>query len=87
MAFMKLGLEWANGMDRFLTSWKSKDDPGPGNFTYRMDPTGYPQLFLFKNGDPCWRSGPWTGLRWSGIPQITNPETLSDSFVNDHKEV
>ncbi|PKI73769.1 hypothetical protein CRG98_005840 [Punica granatum] len=59
MAFMKLGLEWANGMDRFLTSWKSKDDPGPGNFTYRMDPTGYPQLFLFKNGDPCWRCMRW----------------------------
>ncbi|PKI72933.1 hypothetical protein CRG98_006633 [Punica granatum] len=85
--FMKLGLDRKTGMDRFLTSWKSKDDPGPGNFTYRIDPTGFLQLFLYKSGAPHWRAGPWTGLRWSGVPQMIKPYIFNVSFVNDQEEV
>ncbi|PKI73771.1 hypothetical protein CRG98_005842 [Punica granatum] len=85
--FMKLGLDWRTGKDRFLTSWKSKDDPGPGNFTYRFDPTGYPQIFLYKNAAPLWRTGPWTGLRWSGLFGMSSNYIFNFSFVNDHEEV
>ncbi|PKI73775.1 hypothetical protein CRG98_005846 [Punica granatum] len=87
MPFMKLGLDRRTGLYWSLNSWKSKDDPGQGNFTYRMDPRGYPQLFLYQNGVPRWRSGPWTGLRWSGVPQMTNPDILNVSFVNDQEEI
>ncbi|PKI73772.1 hypothetical protein CRG98_005843, partial [Punica granatum] len=88
MPFMKLGLDRRTGMDRFLTSWKSKDDPAPGNFSYRINPMGFPQLFLYKSGVvPHWRAGPWTGLRWSGVPQMINPYIFNVSFVNDQEEV
>ncbi|PKI39697.1 hypothetical protein CRG98_039910 [Punica granatum] len=87
MPFMKLGLDRRTGMDWVLTSWKSMDDPGPGNFTHRIDPTGYPQIFVYKNGAPHWRGGPWTGLRWSGVPQMINPYIFNVSFVNDQEEV
>ncbi|OWM77613.1 G-type lectin S-receptor-like serine/threonine-protein kinase At1g11410 isoform X2 [Punica granatum] len=87
LPFMKLGLDRRTGMDRVLTSWRSKDDPGLGNFTFRIDLMGYPQLFLYKNGAPHWRGGPWTGLRWSGVPMVTNKYIFNISFVNDQEEV
>ncbi|PKI43574.1 hypothetical protein CRG98_036033 [Punica granatum] len=86
MPFMKLGLDWRTGMDWVLTSWRSEDFPGPENFTYRFDPTGYPQIFLCKNAAPLWRTGPWTGLCWSGLFGMSSNYIFNFSFVNDHEE-
>ncbi|PKI72922.1 hypothetical protein CRG98_006622 [Punica granatum] len=87
MPFMKLGLDQRTSIDWVLTSWRSKDDPGSGNFTLRINQTGYPQLFLYSNGAPHWRGGPWMGLRWSGVPQVTNDFLFNLSFVNNQEEV
>ncbi|XP_030528903.2 G-type lectin S-receptor-like serine/threonine-protein kinase At1g11410 [Rhodamnia argentea] len=87
LPFMKLGLDLKTGLNRFLTSWKSPEDPAPGNYSYRIDPTGYAQLFLYKDGDPYWRSGSWTGDRWSGIPEMTRHFIFNVSFVNNPDEV
>ncbi|KAG2689663.1 hypothetical protein I3760_09G148900 [Carya illinoinensis] len=67
LPFMKLGLDRRAGLNRSLTSWKSKDDLGTGNCTLAIDPTGYPQLFLYEGGAPLWRVKSWTGQRWSSI--------------------
>ncbi|GMN49720.1 hypothetical protein TIFTF001_018883 [Ficus carica] len=48
LPFLKLGLNRKSGLDRFITSWKSDDDPGTGNCTYRIDLTGYPQLVAYR---------------------------------------
>ncbi|XP_062160763.1 G-type lectin S-receptor-like serine/threonine-protein kinase At1g11410 isoform X3 [Alnus glutinosa] len=86
LGFMKLGLDRRTGLNRYLTSWKSKDDPGTGNCSYGIYPNGYPQLFLYKGGTPLWRGGSWTGQRWSGAPmRITNFTNLS--FVDNQDEV
>ncbi|KAF3455515.1 hypothetical protein FNV43_RR00146 [Rhamnella rubrinervis] len=45
---MKLGIDRRNGLNWFLTSWKSEDDPGIGNYTYRIDSAGFPQLILYN---------------------------------------
>ncbi|KAF3456954.1 hypothetical protein FNV43_RR01609 [Rhamnella rubrinervis] len=37
---MKLGLDRRTGLNWFLTSWKSEDDPSTGNYSYRIDPAG-----------------------------------------------
>ncbi|KAK3433292.1 hypothetical protein EUGRSUZ_D00889, partial [Eucalyptus grandis] len=87
LPFMKLGLNRKTGLNRFLTSWKSPEDPTPGNCSYRIDPTGYPQLLLYKDGDPYWRAGSRTGDRWSGVPEITRAYIFNISFVNDPDEV
>ncbi|KAF2303575.1 hypothetical protein GH714_019383 [Hevea brasiliensis] len=47
---LKLGLERRTGLNWFLTSWKSSDDPGTGNFLYRINPEGSPQLFSYERG-------------------------------------
>ncbi|XP_030944977.1 G-type lectin S-receptor-like serine/threonine-protein kinase RKS1 [Quercus lobata] len=56
---MRLGLNRITGLDRFLTSWKSQDDPGTGDYFYKMNPTGSPQVVLYKGSTLYWRSGPW----------------------------
>ncbi|KAI4351249.1 hypothetical protein L6164_005625 [Bauhinia variegata] len=87
LPYMKLGLDRKTGLNRFLTSWKSPNDPGTGNFTCGIDPSGFPQFFLYKNGAPLWRHGSWTGKRWSGVPEMTTNFILNASFVNNANEV
>ncbi|KAJ9690183.1 hypothetical protein PVL29_012707 [Vitis rotundifolia] len=43
---MKLGLDRRTGLTRFLTSWKSPEDPGTGEYSFKLDVSGSPQLFL-----------------------------------------
>ncbi|XP_050371695.1 G-type lectin S-receptor-like serine/threonine-protein kinase RKS1 [Argentina anserina] len=87
LPFMKLGLNRRSGLNRFLTSWKSRDDPGTGNCSYRIDPSGFPQLFLYKGRAPWWRSGSWIGHRWSGVPEMTPNVIFNVSFVNNQDEL
>ena len=56
---MRLGLNQITGLDRFLTSWKSQDDSGTGDYFYKMKPTGSPQVSLYKGSTLYWWSDPW----------------------------
>ncbi|PPS15826.1 hypothetical protein GOBAR_AA04748 [Gossypium barbadense] len=87
LPFMKLGWSFRTGVDRVLTSWKSPDDPGIGNYSYRINPSGFPQLYLYKGSAPWWRTGSWTGQRWSGVPEMTSSYIFNVSFVNTPDEV
>lgn len=87
LPFMKLGLSFRTGVDRVLTSWKSPDDPGIGNCSYRINPSGFPQLYLYKGSAPWWRTGSWTGQRWSGVPEMTSNYIFNVSFVYTPDEV
>nr|POF23841.1 g-type lectin s-receptor-like serine/threonine-protein kinase rks1 [Quercus suber] len=86
LPFMKLGQDQRTGLDWFLTSWKSKDDPRIGNYSYRMVPTGYSQLSLYMGRTLLWHAGSWTGLRWSGVPKMTS-NYFKINFVNNQDEV
>ncbi|KAI3417896.1 uncharacterized protein J3R85_014016 [Psidium guajava] len=87
LAGMKFGIDRAKGLDRYLTSWKSTDDPSPGDFTYRLDPLGYPQLILTNRSVVQFRSGPWNGLRFSGFPQLRPNPVYSFGFVFNQNEI
>nr|XP_034906391.1 G-type lectin S-receptor-like serine/threonine-protein kinase RKS1 [Populus alba] len=84
---MKLGLDLKIGLNRSLSSWKSKDDLGTGTIVLGIDPSGFPQLFLYKSQTRRWRSGPWTGLRWSGVPQMAYTSIFDFTFVSSVDEV
>ncbi|EXC29551.1 G-type lectin S-receptor-like serine/threonine-protein kinase RKS1 [Morus notabilis] len=89
LPFLKLGLNRKTGLDRFITSWKSADDPGTGNCTYRMNLTGYPQMILYKGQVPFWRAGCWTGRRWTGVPTMIgmiNGFIFNVSYTNNKDE-
>ncbi|XP_034678403.1 G-type lectin S-receptor-like serine/threonine-protein kinase At4g27290 isoform X3 [Vitis riparia] len=84
---MKLGRNRVTGLDRYLSSWKSADDPSKGNFTYGIDLSGFPQLLLRNGLAVEFRAGPWDGVRYSGIPQLTNNSVYTFHFVSNEKEI
>nr|XP_028959097.1 G-type lectin S-receptor-like serine/threonine-protein kinase At1g11410 [Malus domestica] len=82
----KMGLDRRSGINRFLTSWNSENDPGTGNVSLRIDPYGSPQLILYKNEAKLWRSGQWNGIQWSGIPDVPK-DVFKINFVNNKDEI
>ncbi|XP_054795176.1 G-type lectin S-receptor-like serine/threonine-protein kinase At1g11410 [Prosopis cineraria] len=87
LPFMKIGVDRRTGFNRFLTSWKSPDDPGLGNVSHRIDPTGYPQSFIYRNGAPFWRGGSWTGQGLSGVPEMIPNFNFQVRFIENAGEV
>ncbi|CAL1372554.1 unnamed protein product [Linum trigynum] len=75
---MKIGLSRRTGSSSFLTSWRSADDPGIGNFSYKLKPSASPQLFMYQGTIPYWRGAPWQWERWED-----NHEFYKDSFVDN----
>ncbi|KAJ4828223.1 hypothetical protein Tsubulata_913111, partial [Turnera subulata] len=84
--FSKLGIDYRTGLNRFLTSWKSLDDPGTGDFSLRMEPKGSPELVLYKGQAPIWRTGPWDGYKANGVPEMGRSFIYNYSLVNNNDE-
>uniref|UniRef100_A0A0D3DGD4 Receptor-like serine/threonine-protein kinase n=1 Tax=Brassica oleracea var. oleracea TaxID=109376 RepID=A0A0D3DGD4_BRAOL len=78
---MKYGIDFLTGFNRFLTSWKSPDDPSTGNYTNKLDPNGVPQFFLKRNSVDVFRAGPWNGLRFTGMPNLKPNPIYRYEFV------
>ena len=58
----KLGIDKVTGKPKQLISWKNKEDPAPGVFSFRLDPNGSNQYFLEWNRSQIyWSSGVWNG--------------------------
>ncbi|CAN6684334.1 unnamed protein product [Malus baccata var. baccata] len=64
---MKLGWDLVTGLERYLSSWKSTEDPAPGEFSARIDYRGLPQLFVMKRAKKVGRGGSWNGLHLTGF--------------------
>ena len=84
---MMLGKNFKTGLEVHLSSWKSNDDPAPGDFTYQCDPTGYPQNILRKGPLVQYRAGPWNGLRFSGAQNSRKNSIDSFGLVYNDEEV
>lgn len=85
---MKLGRNFKTGMDRHLSSWKSTNDPAPGEFSLWIDTHGFPQLVLRKGSVLQYRAGSWNGLGFTGTPPLKENVPLCDyKFVINENEV
>ncbi|KAG5117370.1 hypothetical protein JHK84_043483 [Glycine max] len=82
---MKIGWNSETGLERFLTSWKSVDDPAEGEYIVKMDVRGYPQLMKLKGTDIRFRAGSWNGLSLVGYPATASD--MSPEIVFNEKEV
>ncbi|CAL2253398.1 unnamed protein product [Prunus armeniaca] len=75
---MKLGWDLVTGLERYGSSWKSTDDPAPGEFSFRMDRRGFPQFVVMKGDQIMSRAGSWNGLYLTGYPypqqRLTQPK-------------
>ncbi|XP_045811367.1 G-type lectin S-receptor-like serine/threonine-protein kinase SD1-1 [Trifolium pratense] len=86
MSGMKLGWDLETGLERYISSWKSVDNPAKGEITTRVDLRGYPQVIMFNGSSHIiFRSGPWNGQSLAGSPGSNS--ALSQIFVFNEKEV
>ncbi|THF98404.1 hypothetical protein TEA_025692 [Camellia sinensis var. sinensis] len=84
---MKLGKNFEVGLERHLSSWKSIDDLARGEYTYLLDPQGYPQCILKNGSVELFRTGPWNGLRFSGRPNLKPNPYYTYGLVYSEEEV
>lgn len=84
---MKLGWNLSTSQELYLTSWKSVQDPSPGDFTYRMNPEGLPSIVLRQGSNITFRSGPWDGVRFGGAPALHQNTVFKPIFVFDSENV
>nr|GLL18307.1 uncharacterized protein LOC109149193 [Ipomoea trifida] len=80
---MKMGINFETGHEVYLSAWKSAEDPSPSDYTSNLLVTGYPQGIIRRGKAMIYRSGPWNGVKWSGIPSPDiNPIYNYDLFIN-----
>jgi D-mannose binding lectin/S-locus glycoprotein domain/PAN-like domain len=85
---MRVGKNLKTGHEWSLFSWRSSDDPAIGEFSYIIDTRGSPELFMWNGGKRRYRTGPWNGLRFSGIPEMTTfQDMFGFSFTNNQEEI
>ncbi|KAK4387938.1 G-type lectin S-receptor-like serine/threonine-protein kinase [Sesamum angolense] len=84
---MSLGWNFVTGKETYLSSWKSNDDPGTGEFSFHLDPTGYPQMVLRRGSAVQSRNGPWNGIRFPGPPNPREDPTYRLTFAMDEEKV
>ncbi|KAM7278803.1 hypothetical protein ACFE04_005937 [Oxalis oulophora] len=83
---MKYGIDLVTGLNRYLTSSKD-NDPSPGMYTNILDPRGYAQILLRKGSEVVFRSGPWNGLHFSGMPSLKQNSIYTYKFVYTEQEI
>ncbi|KAK9041636.1 hypothetical protein V6N11_016727 [Hibiscus sabdariffa] len=84
---MKLGWNLETGLDRFLSSWKSPDDPSRGNFTMGFEVGGFPEEKLREGSIVRFRSGPWNGKRFSSTTGLKLNAIFTFEFVFNNEEI
>ncbi|XP_058188688.1 G-type lectin S-receptor-like serine/threonine-protein kinase RKS1 isoform X3 [Rhododendron vialii] len=84
---MKLGLDRRTGLEWFLTSWKSRDDPGTGEYSYRVEPNELPQLIGFKGSTRLWRIPLLLKPSRNDEAKTTASSILNATYVNNRDQV
>ncbi|CAL8150468.1 unnamed protein product [Prunus armeniaca] len=87
---MKLGWDLVTGLERYVSSWRSTDDPAPGEFSLRIDHRGFPQAVVVKGAKIVASAGSWNGLHFTAYPyppQTRANPTLEYEFVLNKEEI
>ncbi|CAO2043872.1 unnamed protein product [Urochloa humidicola] len=79
---MRLGKDLLTGAEWSLTSWREPNDPSPGDYRRVMDIRGLPESVLWQGNVKKYRTGPWNGLWYSGVPEMaSHPEFFSNQVI------
>ncbi|KAI9187134.1 hypothetical protein LWI28_024830 [Acer negundo] len=84
---MKLGWDLKTRFERRISSWKSPDDPSPGDFTWGVELKDYPEIIIWKGSKKFYRSGPWNGIGFSGAPELRPNPVFDFKFVVNEQEL
>ncbi|XP_074274088.1 G-type lectin S-receptor-like serine/threonine-protein kinase At1g11300 [Silene latifolia] len=66
-------------------SWKSSVDPSSGRFRLVSLPRDLPEFFIVDGDKPYWRTGPWNGYLFLGVPFFKS-EAASGFNVDNHND-
>ncbi|XP_056172884.1 G-type lectin S-receptor-like serine/threonine-protein kinase At4g27290 isoform X2 [Syzygium oleosum] len=70
---MTVGWNFRTGLEHHLTSWRSTDNPSPGDYTYRYKIDGLPQLEIVSKGSvKVYRIGPLDGVKFGSLSMEGN---------------
>lgn len=83
----KFGRNLITGLNRYLLSWNSSDDPSQGKYNMQVDTGGYPQFVLREGTVKIFRFGSWNGIHSSGSPQQKQNSVLEFSCVYNNQEL
>ncbi|XP_054795546.1 receptor-like serine/threonine-protein kinase SD1-8 [Prosopis cineraria] len=85
---MKLLYNFDTKMEKHITSWTSSEDPSTGLISFKLDFHGLPEIFLWNNQTKLYRSGPWNGVRFSGVPEMkSDTDTIKFDFYEDEHQL
>ncbi|XP_050213935.2 G-type lectin S-receptor-like serine/threonine-protein kinase At1g61370 [Mercurialis annua] len=71
-----------NGKRLIVNSWKTENDPSPGDFTSGLSLETPSQSFVWKGSKPHWRSGPWDKAKFIGIPEMHGDYESGLTFID-----
>ncbi|XP_047152687.1 G-type lectin S-receptor-like serine/threonine-protein kinase At4g27290 isoform X1 [Vigna umbellata] len=83
---MKLGWEVATGLNRYITSWNNWEDPSSGHFSYGVSRRNVPDMQIWNGSSVIYRSGPWSGFRFSATPLFKRRPLVNINFVDNPRE-
>ncbi|CAJ1956876.1 unnamed protein product, partial [Sphenostylis stenocarpa] len=83
----KFGRNLVTGLNRYMSSWNSSEDPSHGVYSYQLDITGYPQFVLRQGNSKRYRFGSWNGIQFSGAPLLKQSPLTRFSFISDEEEL
>ncbi|KAL2331509.1 hypothetical protein Fmac_019090 [Flemingia macrophylla] len=83
----KFGRNLITGLNRYMSSWNSSDDPSQGKYRYQIDISGYPQIVLREGSVKRYRFGSWNGVQFSGVPQLKQNDVTRFRFISDGEEL
>ncbi|KHN19080.1 G-type lectin S-receptor-like serine/threonine-protein kinase [Glycine soja] len=79
---LKLGWDKTSGLNRYLTSWKSANDPSAGSFTYGFHHNEITEFVLRQGMKITFRSGIWDGTRLNSDDWIFNEITAFRPIIS-----
>lgn len=84
---MRIRSNLVNGDSKGLVSWRDKQDPSTGLYSYIIDTNGLPQVVITKGNSFYVRIGSWNGNMLTGIPSTTLYSNFNFTFFITEKEV
>ncbi|KAM7530730.1 hypothetical protein LguiB_034140 [Lonicera macranthoides] len=82
---MRVGDQENKDQKNLLNSWRTPSDPSRGDFFAGVDSVYVPQIVVWNGSKLYWRSGPWTGQTFIGIPNMDSVYVNGFNLVDDNE--
>ncbi|KAF3617817.1 Receptor-like serine/threonine-protein kinase SD1-6 [Capsicum annuum] len=83
----EIEIDLKTGFRRSLWSWKSRNDPAKGTFSFIFDSHGFPQPFLMNGSIERFRGGAWNGQSFANSPSLLPSPAYNYIFASDSEKI